>query len=67
MNPSFTNSTELIPSTYAFPFTCTKNIKLTVTPEMCDQLDAIARAKCSSRLHMIRHAIHRFIAEQESC
>ena len=55
----------MIPSTCAFPFTCTKLIKLTVTPELCARLDAVSRAHTSSRLHVIRHAIERFVSQQE--
>ena len=66
MNLDENNYREFLPTHYSFPLSCTKTIKLTIPPDMCDRLDEIARSKCSSRLNLIRYSIQRYLDGEQS-
>lgn len=55
-----------LPTHYSFPLSCTKTIKLTIPPDMCNRLDEVARSKRSSRLNLIRYSIERYLDGETS-
>lgn len=63
-NPDYPR--EFIPTHYSFPLSCTKTIKLTIPPAMCERLDEIARSKRSSRLNVIRYCIENYLDSERS-
>ena len=63
-NPDYLR--EFLPTHYSFPLSCTKTIKLTIPPAMCERLDEIARSKRSSRLNVIRYSIEKYLDGEHS-